>query len=89
MAKGGGTVTISTRENDSAYEIIIADDGVGFDQARSRTTDTHISEWRTPDGTPLRFERSRFKELDAGAVNAYECEYMNQYYWADFLYNGF
>ena len=31
----------------------------------------------------------RFKELDAGAVNAYECEYMNQYYWADFLYNGF
>ncbi len=31
----------------------------------------------------------RFKELDAGAVNAYECEYMNQYYWADFLYNDF
>ena len=28
----------------------------------------------------------RFKELDAGAVNAYECEYMNQYSWADFLY---
>ncbi len=31
----------------------------------------------------------RFKELDAGAVNAYECEYMNQYSWADFLYNDF
>lgn len=30
----------------------------------------------------------RFKELDPGAVNAYECEYMSQYYWADFLYNG-
>ncbi|MBR2280236.1 MAG: response regulator [Ruminococcus sp.] len=28
----------------------------------------------------------RFKELDAGAVNAYENEYMSQYYWADFLY---
>ena len=28
----------------------------------------------------------RFKELDAGAVNAYECEYMIQYPWADFLY---
>ncbi len=31
----------------------------------------------------------RFQELDAGAVNAYECEYMSQYYWADFLYNDF
>jgi len=31
----------------------------------------------------------RFCELDAGAVNAYECEYMSQYYWADFLYNDF
>ena len=28
----------------------------------------------------------RFKELDAGAVNAYQNEYMSQYYWADFLY---
>ena len=28
----------------------------------------------------------RFKELDAGAVNSYECEYMSQYSWADFLY---
>ena len=26
----------------------------------------------------------RFSELDPGAVNAYECEYMSQYYWADF-----
>lgn len=31
----------------------------------------------------------RFQELDAGAVNAYQCEYMSQYYWADFLYNDF
>ncbi len=31
----------------------------------------------------------RFQELDAGAVNAYETEYMSQYSWADFLYNGF
>ena len=28
----------------------------------------------------------RFRELDAGAVNAYQNEYMSQYYWADFLY---
>ncbi len=27
----------------------------------------------------------RFKELDAGAVNAYQNEYMSQYYWADFF----
>jgi len=27
----------------------------------------------------------RFKELDAGAVNSYENEYMSQYYWADFF----
>lgn len=26
----------------------------------------------------------RFNELDAGAVNAYQNEYMSQYYWADF-----
>ena len=31
----------------------------------------------------------RFNELDPGAVNAYECEYMSQYYWADFLFTGF
>ena len=31
----------------------------------------------------------RFQELDAGAVNSYETEYMSQYGWADFLYNGY
>lgn len=31
----------------------------------------------------------RFKELDAGAVNAYQNEYMSQYYWADFLYDSY
>ena len=31
----------------------------------------------------------RFKELDAGAVNAYQNEYMGQYYWADFLYDDY
>ena len=31
----------------------------------------------------------RFQELDAGAVNAYQNEYMSQYYWADFLYNDY
>ena len=31
MKEDGGTVTISTRKNGGAYEVIIADDGVGFD----------------------------------------------------------
>lgn len=31
----------------------------------------------------------RFKELDGGAVNAYQNEYMSQYYWADFLYDDY
>ena len=31
MAEDGGTVTISTRETDDAYEVIVSDDGVGFD----------------------------------------------------------
>ena len=29
----------------------------------------------------------RFKELDSGAVNSYQNEYMSQYYWADFLFD--
>ncbi len=29
--RGGGTLTISTRETDKAYEIIVSDDGKGFD----------------------------------------------------------
>lgn len=31
----------------------------------------------------------RFKELDAGAVNAYQNEYMSQYSWADFLFDDY
>ena len=31
MKEEGGTVTIATRETDTDYEVIISDDGVGFD----------------------------------------------------------
>lgn len=31
----------------------------------------------------------RFLELDAGAVNSYQCEYMSQYYWADFMFENY
>ena len=39
MKKKGGTVTISTRETDTAYEVIISDDGVGFDTAAEKKDD--------------------------------------------------
>ena len=31
----------------------------------------------------------RFLELDAGAVNSYQSEYMSQYYWADFMFESY
>jgi len=31
MKEDGGTVKISTRETETAYEVVIEDDGVGFD----------------------------------------------------------
>ena len=39
MKKKGGTVTISTKRTDSGYEIIIADDGVGFDTNAPKKND--------------------------------------------------
>ncbi|MEG1302784.1 MAG: ATP-binding protein, partial [Lachnospiraceae bacterium] len=41
--KSDGTVTLSTREREDCYEIIIADDGVGFDVNEPLTDpDTHV-----------------------------------------------
>ena len=44
MKEDGGTVTIATRETETAYEIIISDDGVGFDTSASKKEDgrSHI-----------------------------------------------
>ena len=39
------------------------------------------------DVSTLDCDYYRFKELDAGAVNSYQNEYMSQYYWADFLFD--
>ena len=39
MKKKGGTVTIATRETDNAYEVIISDDGVGFDTTAQKKDD--------------------------------------------------
>lgn len=44
MKEDGGTVTISTREYDDHYEVIVSDDGVGFDtKAKNEdSSKTHI-----------------------------------------------
>lgn len=39
MKEDGGTVTIATKETDTAYEVIIKDDGVGFDPDAPRPED--------------------------------------------------
>ena len=44
MKEDGGTVTIATKETDTAYEVIISDDGVGFDPDAPKPDDgkTHV-----------------------------------------------
>ena len=39
MKKKGGTVTIAARETETAYEVIISDDGVGFETSAERKDD--------------------------------------------------
>lgn len=41
------------------------------------------------DKSKLDCDYYRFKELDSGAVNAYNSEYMAQYYWADFMFDDY
>ena len=61
MKKHGGTVTIATRETDAAYEVIISDDGVGFDTAEKRKDDgrSHVGMENT---------QKRLKEMCSGEV---------------------
>lgn len=40
--EGGGTVTISAREQESCYVVTVADDGVGFDTKQRNTSGIHI-----------------------------------------------
>ena len=44
MKEDGGTVTIATKETDTAFEVIVTDDGVGFDPDAPKPDDgkTHI-----------------------------------------------
>lgn len=44
MKEDGGTVTISTREYDDRFEVVVSDDGVGFDTAKPNpdTSRSHV-----------------------------------------------
>ena len=61
MAENGGTVTISSMETDAAFEVIITDDGVGFDTSAKQKDDgrSHIGMENT---------RRRIKEMCGGEV---------------------
>lgn len=61
MKKKGGTVTIATRETESAYEVIISDDGVGFDTTAEKKDDgrSHVGMENT---------HRRLKEMCGGEV---------------------
>lgn len=56
MKKNGGTVTIATRQTDTAYEVIVSDDGVGFDTTAVKKDDgrSHVGMENT---------RRRLKEM--------------------------
>ena len=61
MKEDGGTVKISTRETDNAYEVIVEDDGVGFDTTAERKNDgrSHVGMENT---------KRRIKEMCGGEV---------------------
>lgn len=61
MKKKGGTVTIATRETENAYEVIVSDDGVGFDVNAPKKEDgrSHVGMENT---------RRRLKEMCGGEV---------------------
>ncbi len=61
MKKQGGTVTIATRETDRAFEVIISDDGVGFDVNAEKKDDgrSHVGMENT---------QRRLKEMCGGEV---------------------
>ena len=64
MKKKGGTVTIATRETDEAYEVVITDDGVGFDVEATRGNQE--TDGRSHVG--MENTKRRIKEMCGGEV---------------------
>ena len=61
MKKKGGTVTITTKETKDAFEVIVSDDGVGFDTSVPKKEDgrSHVGMTNT---------QMRIKEMCGGEV---------------------
>ena len=66
MKKKGGTVTISTRETEDAFEVIINDDGVGFDMEAAREKQETKSDGRSHVG--MENTKRRVREMCGGEV---------------------
>ena len=61
MKKYGGTVKISTRETDRSYEVVVSDDGVGFDMEEARKKQETKSDGRSHVG--MENTKKRLKEM--------------------------
>ncbi len=66
MKKKGGTVTIATRETDEAYEVVITDDGVGFDVEATREDQGKHKDGRSHVG--MENTKRRIMEMCGGEV---------------------
>ena len=66
MKKMGGTVTISTRETEEDYRVIISDDGVGFDMEEVRKKQETESDGKSHVG--MENTRRRLQDMCDGRV---------------------
>ena len=66
MKKKGGTVTISTRETEEDYRVIISDDGVGFDMEEVRKKQENESDGKSHVG--MENTRRRLQDMCDGRV---------------------
>ena len=66
MKRKGGTVTIATRETEEAYEVIITDDGVGFDVEAARDNKEKEKDGRSHVG--MENTKRRIREMCGGEV---------------------
>ena len=66
MKKKGGTVTISTRETEEDYRVIISDDGVGFDMEEVRKKQETESDGKSHVG--MENTRRRLQDMCDGRV---------------------
>ena len=61
MKKYGGTVKIATKETDTAYEVVVSDDGVGFEPEEARIKQETKSDGKSHVG--MENTKKRLKEM--------------------------